>query len=94
MKRAGKFLFLNSSSALLATLFVFLACLAYGDVKVVGYYPEWLRSTILAEKVKFEYGSANMNVVNKNDMIDLSHIDERDGFPKHLYKAKDKVFSG
>jgi len=40
MKRAGKFLFLNSSSALRATLFVFLACLAYGDVKVVGYYPE------------------------------------------------------
>jgi len=54
MKRAGKFLFLNSSSALLATLFVFLACLAYGDVKVVGYYPEWLRSTIPAEKIEFQ----------------------------------------
>jgi len=54
MKRAEKFLFLNSSSALRAILFIFLACFAYGDVKVVGYYPEWLRSTILAEKVKFE----------------------------------------
>ena len=54
MKRAERFLFLNSSSALLATLFVFWACFAYGDVKVVGYYPEWLRSTIPAEKIEFQ----------------------------------------
>ena len=54
MKRAKRFLTLIYSSALGVILFVFSVRFAYGDVKVVGYYPEWLRSVIPTEKIKFE----------------------------------------
>ena len=38
-----------------------------------------LRTEIgVAEQVKFEYGSADMDSVDKNNMVDLSHIDERE----------------
>ncbi len=45
-----------------------------------------LRTEIeIAEKVKFEYGSANMDSVDQRDMIDLSHIDERETEPVYHY---------
>lgn len=38
-----------------------------------------LRTEIaIAERVKFEYGSANMEGVDRRSMIDLSHFDERE----------------
>ena len=38
-----------------------------------------LRTEIdIAERVKFEFGSADMDSVDKKSMIDLSHIDERE----------------
>jgi len=54
MKREKKFLFLASPLALVAILFVLSACFAYGDVKVVGYYPDYLKAALPAEKIKFE----------------------------------------
>ncbi len=39
----------------------------------------------IAEKIKFEYGSANMKDVGKKNMIDLSHIDESETEPVYHY---------
>jgi len=45
-----------------------------------------LRTEIdIAERVKFEYGSASMKIVNKKDVVDLSHIDERETEPVYHY---------
>ena len=45
-----------------------------------------LRTEInIAQKIKFEYGSANMNSIGKKDMIDLSHIDESETEPIYHY---------
>ena len=45
-----------------------------------------LRTEIdIAERVKYEYGSASMKSINKNDMVDLSHIDERETDPVYHY---------
>ncbi len=45
-----------------------------------------LRTEIdIAEKIKFEYGSADMESVNKKDLIDLSHIDESETEPVYHY---------
>ncbi|XLQ20139.1 MAG: cell division protein FtsA [Candidatus Moraniibacteriota bacterium] len=45
-----------------------------------------LRTDIeIAEKIKFEYGSANMQGVDKKDLIDLSHIDENEVEPVYHY---------
>lgn len=45
-----------------------------------------LRTEIdIAEQVKFEYGSADLDSVDKKSIIDLSHIDEREKDGVHHY---------
>ena len=73
MKREKKFLLFASSLALMATLFVFSAHFAYGDVKVVGYYPDYLKTALPAKKIKFEnFTQINHSFAWPNDRKNLN----------------------